>query len=68
MTKHAERVFHTMEMRLLRWSLGLARMDRVQNTDVMETLGIAPIQDKIMEAKLRWYGHKQKMEEDSVSN
>ena len=44
--KH-DRMLHAMEMRMLRWSLGVTRRDRVRNDDIRGRLGVAPITKKI---------------------
>jgi Reverse transcriptase (RNA-dependent DNA polymerase)/Endonuclease/Exonuclease/phosphatase family len=62
-----EQTLHTMEMKMLRWSLGLTRWDHVMNEDIRKRLGVAPIQDKMMEARLRWYGHVVRSDESSVA-
>ena len=56
-TKHQEHALHTMEMRMLRWSLGVSRLDHIPNTIVRERYGVAPITDKMREWRLRWFGH-----------
>ena len=66
-TKKHEQEMNAMEMRMLRWSIRLTRLDRVTNVDVRKTLGVAPIQDKMKEARLRWYGHVIRSEDDSVA-
>ena len=65
-TKH-ERALHTMEMRMLRWSLGLTRLDHVMNTDVRKRMGVAPIVEKMREARLRWHGHVVRSDANSVA-
>lgn len=55
--KH-QQALHTMEMRMLRWSLGLTRLDQVMNKDVWKVLGVAPIIEKMREAHLHWYGRR----------
>ncbi len=37
-TKH-EQTLHCMEMKMLRWSLGLTRLERVRNEDVRRGMG-----------------------------
>ncbi|EPB79311.1 hypothetical protein ANCCEY_01604 [Ancylostoma ceylanicum] len=49
--KH-EQTLHTMEMRMLRWTQGLTRLDRVRNDDVRAMFGVAPIVAKMREARL----------------
>lgn len=61
--KH-QQALHTMEMRMLRWSLGL---DQVMNEDVQKVLGVAPIIEKMREAHLHWYGHVVRRGEESVA-
>ncbi|EPB72944.1 hypothetical protein ANCCEY_07976 [Ancylostoma ceylanicum] len=64
--KH-EQTLHTMEMRMLRWTQGLTRLDRVRNDDVRAMFGVAPIVAKMREARLRWYGHVLRSDDNSVA-
>ena len=64
--KH-EQALHVMEMRMLRWSLGLTRYDRITNDDVRKRMGVAPITDKMRESRLRWYGHVIRSDEKTVA-
>ena len=41
-TKRHEQHLHVMEMRMLRWPLGLTKLDRVRNQDVRAAFGVAP--------------------------
>ncbi|VDO26024.1 unnamed protein product [Heligmosomoides polygyrus] len=41
-------------------------MDRIQNDAIRQKFGVAPIADKMWEARLRWYGHVLRGKEDSV--
>ena len=45
------------EMRMLRWMCGKTRKDKVRNEHIRGLVGVAPIEDKIRENRLRWYGH-----------
>ncbi|KIH47114.1 hypothetical protein ANCDUO_22830 [Ancylostoma duodenale] len=56
-----------MDMRMLRWSMGVTLKDRISNEVVRSTFGVAPITDKIREARLRWFGHVQRREGGSVA-
>jgi hypothetical protein len=33
------------------------RLDRVRNDDIRDRLGVAPIQEKLIQHRLRWFGH-----------
>ena len=47
------------EMRMLRWICGHTRRDRVRNDDIRDILGVAPIEEKLIQHRLRWFGHIQ---------
>lgn len=46
-----------LEMRMLRWLSGKIRRDKIRNDDIRENIGVAPIVEKMLENKLRWFGH-----------
>ena len=52
---------------MLRWSLGVTRLDRVPNETIRLVMGVAPIQEKIRERRLRWYGHVKRSPGESVA-
>jgi hypothetical protein len=47
-------------MCMLRWICGNTRRDRVQNDDIRERLGMAPVEEKLVQQRLRWFGHIQR--------
>ncbi|VDO64223.1 unnamed protein product [Heligmosomoides polygyrus] len=65
-TKEVETRLSVLETKLLRWTAGVMRMDRIRNDAIWQTFGVAPIADKMREAPLRWYGHVLRGKEDSV--
>jgi hypothetical protein len=48
------------EVRMLRWICGHTRRDRVRNNDMRERLGVAPVKEKLIQHRLRWFGHMQR--------
>jgi hypothetical protein len=47
------------EMHMLQWICGNTISDRVQNDDICERLGVASIEEKLVQYHLRWFGHIQ---------
>jgi len=46
-----------VEMRMIRWMCDYTRLDRIKNVVIRERVGIAPLEDKLRETRLRWFGH-----------
>ncbi|KAL6494468.1 hypothetical protein OROGR_031268 [Orobanche gracilis] len=45
------------EIRMLRWMCGHTKKDRLRNEVIREKVRVASIEDKMMENRLRWFGH-----------
>ena len=45
---------------MLRWIYGHTRRDRVRNDDIRDRLGVALIEEKLVQHRLRWFGHVQR--------
>ncbi|KAK6735530.1 hypothetical protein RB195_018629 [Necator americanus] len=56
-----------MEMRMLRWTIGVTLKDEVLNDTERSIFGVVQITEKITEARLRWFGHVLQREENSVA-
>ena len=48
------------EMHMLHWICGHTMMDRVRNDEIRDRLGVAPIEEKLVQHQLRWFGHVQR--------
>jgi hypothetical protein len=44
---------------MLRWIYGNIRRDRVRNDDIRERLGVALVEEKLVQHHLRWFDHIQ---------
>ncbi|KAI8568266.1 hypothetical protein RHMOL_Rhmol02G0184700 [Rhododendron molle] len=46
-----------VEMRMLRWMCSKTSRDRIIHETEREMVGVAPIEEKLRENRLRWFGH-----------
>ena len=54
--RHVQQI-SVAKMRMLRWICDHRRRDRVRNDDIRDRLGVAPIEEKLVQHRLRWFGH-----------
>jgi len=45
------------EMRMVRWMCGFTRLDGIRNGVIRSLAEVAPIEEKMRESRLRWFGH-----------
>ncbi|KAL6531877.1 hypothetical protein OROMI_028240 [Orobanche minor] len=50
-------MMNVAEMRMLRWMCGHTKKDRLRNEAIREKVRVASIEDKMMNNRLRWFGH-----------
>jgi hypothetical protein len=55
-----------VEMCVLHWICGHIRMDRVQNDDIHDRLGVAPIEEKLVQHWLMSFGHVQRRPSEAL--
>ncbi|KAK3559099.1 hypothetical protein QTP86_004112 [Hemibagrus guttatus] len=54
------------ELKMLRLSLGVTRLDRIRKEFIRETAHVGRLGDKVRETRLRWFGHVQKRERKAL--
>jgi hypothetical protein len=45
---------------MLRWCCGHTRRDRVHNDNIWDRVGVAPIEEQLIQHQLRWFEHVQR--------
>ncbi|KAK3529897.1 hypothetical protein QTP86_007215 [Hemibagrus guttatus] len=60
--KRQESELEVAELKMLRFSLGVTRLDRIRNEYIRGTAHVGRLGDKLREARLRWFGHVQRRE------
>ena len=51
----------------VRWISGVIRFDHIRNDDIRDRYGVTPITRKLREARLRWYGHALRANDNSLA-
>ena len=65
-TKKQEKRMEMAEMKMLRFSIGKTRLDRIRDKKVRKELGVAEMRRKLREARLQWFGHVSRRDEEYV--
>ncbi|KAK3558446.1 hypothetical protein QTP86_018105, partial [Hemibagrus guttatus] len=64
--KRQESELEVAELKMLRFSLGVTRLDRIRNEYIRGTAHVGCLGDKVREAGLRWFGHVQRRESEYI--
>ena len=64
--KAHEKKLDVAEMRMLRWMIGVTKMDRIRNERIRGTTKVGEISKKVQESRLKWYGHVSRREDEYV--
>ncbi len=68
LTKRQVAELEVAELKMLRLSLGVTRQDKIRNDYIRGTAHVRKFGDKAREARLRWFGHVRRREEEYVGN
>ncbi|MCJ8749155.1 hypothetical protein PDJAM_G00173060 [Pangasius djambal] len=64
--KRQESELEVAELKMLRFSLGVKRLDRIRKEYIRGTAHVGCLGDKVREARLRWFGHVQRRESEYI--
>ncbi|KAK3514069.1 hypothetical protein QTP70_002908 [Hemibagrus guttatus] len=64
--KRQESELEVAELKMLGFSLGVTRLDRIRNEYIRGTAHVGRFGDKVREARLRWFGHVQRRESEYI--
>ncbi|KAK3545483.1 hypothetical protein QTP70_007728 [Hemibagrus guttatus] len=64
--KRQESELEVAELKMLRFSLGVTRLDRIRNEYIRGTAHVGRLGDKVRETRLRWFGHVQRREMHNI--
>ncbi|KAK3512599.1 hypothetical protein QTP70_017201 [Hemibagrus guttatus] len=64
--KRQESELEVAELKMLRFSLEVTRLDRIRNEYIRGTAHVGRLRDKVREAGLRWFGHVQRRESEYI--
>ena len=51
------------EVKMLRFSLGVTRVDRIRNENIRGSAHVRCLGEEVRKARLRWFGHVQRDDE-----
>ncbi|KAK3512367.1 hypothetical protein QTP70_007366 [Hemibagrus guttatus] len=64
--KRQESELEVAELKMMRFSLGVTRLDRIRNEYIRGTAHVGRLGDKVREVRLRWFGHVQRRESEYI--
>ncbi|KAF7688951.1 hypothetical protein HF521_013758, partial [Silurus meridionalis] len=67
LSKRQEVELEVAELKILRCSLGVAKMNRIRNEFIRGTVHEGRFGDKVREVRLRWFGHVQRRDMGYIS-
>ena len=65
--KEEEQRLHTTEMKMLRWSQGKTRKDRIKNEKIRGNAKVMPMNSVLTQKRLSWYGHAMRRDETHIT-
>ena len=66
LTKRQEAEMEVVELKMLRFSLGVTRMDEIRNEYIRGSAQVGRFGEKTRETRLRWYGHVRRKDDGYI--
>ena len=66
MREAEQNLVEKIEMRMLRWMMGIKRIEKIRTEEIRARAGVAKISEKVREAIPRWLGHVERKTEGDV--
>lgn len=66
-TEKQKQKIQTAEMKYLRRVVGKTKRDKIRNQTIRTSLDIQPLQDRVYQAQLRWFGHLNRMDDQRIA-
>ena len=66
LTKRQEAEMEVAELKMLRFSLGVTRLDKIRNEYIRGTAQVGKFGEKTREARVRWYGHLRRKDDGYI--
>ena len=64
--KAHEKKMEVAEMKMLRWTCGVTRLDEISNEKIRGSTKVGEISKKVQQRRMRWYGHVMRRDEEYV--
>ena len=65
-TKKQVKEMEVAEMKMLRFTMGMTRKDKIRNEHIRSTVKVERLGMKMREDRLRWYGHVMRRDQEYV--
>ena len=66
LAKRQEAEMEVAELKMLRFSLGVTRMDEIRNEYIRGSAQVGRFGEKTRETRLRWYGHERRKDDGYI--